>query len=91
MLSLPSSQVSVAVRSALDVELPDLEFLGSDPLVVGLADGDFIEKPVGAAFVGDVFRAVGEQDVAVDAVPVPVFAAGELPEIGFGEFRLSSS
>ena len=48
---------------------------------------DRIEKPVGAAFVGDVFRAVGEKDIAVDAVPVPVFGAGELPEIGFAEFR----
>ena len=38
-----------------DGELPDLKFLGGDALVVGLNDRDLIEKPVGAALVGDVF------------------------------------
>ena len=28
--------------------------------------------------IGDVFRTVGEEDFAVDAVPIPRLAAGEL-------------
>ena len=46
---------------------------------------DGVEKPVGSAFAGDVFRAVGENDAAVDAVPVPVFGTCELAEMNFAE------
>lgn len=35
--------------------------------------------------LGDVLRAIGEENVAVDPVPIPVFAAGELHEIAFAE------
>jgi hypothetical protein len=46
-----------------------------------------IQKPIGSAFVGGVFRTVREQDVAVDTGAVPAFGAGELPEMYFAEFR----
>ena len=51
-----------------------------------IGGGIQFQKPIGSAFVGNVFRAVREQDVAVDTVPVPVFGAGELAEISFAEF-----
>ena len=71
----------------IDLQCPNLEFFGGDVLLEALRDRDGIEKPVGSAFVGDVFRAVGEDDVPVDPVPMPVFGAGELAEICFAEFR----
>ena len=43
-----------------------------------LRERDLVEKPVGAALVGDVFRAVGEEYVPVDPVPVAVLGAAEL-------------
>ena len=66
-------------------EFPDLKFLGGDSLVVGLNDRDFVEKPIRSAVLGNVLRAVGVENVAVDPVPIPVFAAGELREIAFAE------
>ena len=59
-------------------ELPDLELFGGEASRKGWQMAIVIEQPIGAAFVGDVFRAVGKQDVAVDTVPVPVLAAGKL-------------
>jgi hypothetical protein len=53
-------------------ELPYLEFLGGDALVVRLNDRDFIEQPIGAAGLSDVLCAVGVKDLAVDRVPVPM-------------------
>ena len=44
-----------------------------------------VEQPVSAAVIGDVFRAVGEQHFAVEAVAIPGLAASELAQIGFGE------
>jgi hypothetical protein len=35
--------------------------------------------------LGNVLRAVGIENVAVDPVPIPVFAAGELREVAFAE------
>jgi hypothetical protein len=35
--------------------------------------------------LGNVLRAVGVENVPVDPVPIPVFAAGELREIAFAE------
>ena len=69
-------------------QFPDLKLFGRDPRIVRLDQSDFIEKPVGARLIGEVFRAVCEQDVSVDAVPVPGLGAGELIKIGFGELRL---
>ena len=66
-------------------ELPDLKFLGGDSLVVGLNDRDFVQKPIRFTVLGNVLRAVSVENVAVDPVPIPVFAAGELREIGFAE------
>jgi hypothetical protein len=44
-------------------ELPDLKFLGSHSLVVGLNNRDFVQKPI---VLGNVIRAVRVQNVAVD-------------------------
>ena len=66
-------------------QLPDLEFFGGDFLLVELATGDRVEQPIRFAFVGDVFRAVGKQNVPVDTVPVPVFATRELAQVAFAE------
>jgi hypothetical protein len=35
--------------------------------------------------LGNVLCAVGVENVAVDPVPIPVFAAGELREVAFAE------
>src|SRR5712692_10809716 len=66
-------------------ELPDLKFLGGNSLVIGLNDRDFVQKPIRPTVLGNVLRAVGVENVAVDPVPIPVFAAGELREVAFAE------
>jgi hypothetical protein len=71
----------------VDLKLPELELFAGNTFLVLLADRDRVEKLIGPAFVGHEFRAVGEGDVAVDSVPVPVFGTCELPEIDGGEFR----
>ena len=53
-------------------ELPDLKFLGGDSLVVGLYGSDFIQKPIRPAVLGNMLRAVGVENVAVDPVPIPI-------------------
>jgi hypothetical protein len=52
-------------------EFPDLKFLGSNSLVVGLNDRDFVEKPIRSTVLANVLRAVGVENVAVDPVPIP--------------------
>ena len=66
-------------------ELPDLKFFGCDSLVVGLNDRDFVQKPIRPTVLGNVLGAVGVENVAVDPVLIPVFAAGELREVAFAE------
>jgi hypothetical protein len=66
-------------------ELPDLKFLRGDSLVVGLYGGDFVEKPIRPAVLGNVLRAVGVENAAVDPVPIPGFAPGELRQVAFVE------
>jgi hypothetical protein len=66
-------------------ELPDLKFFGGNGLVVRLNDRDFVQKPIRSTMLGNVLRAVGVENVPVDPVPIPVFAAGELREIAFAE------
>jgi hypothetical protein len=66
-------------------ELPDLKFLGGKSLVVRLNDRDFVQKPMRSTVLGNVLCAVGVENVAVDSVPIPVFAAGELREVAFAE------
>jgi hypothetical protein len=66
-------------------EFPDLKFLGSNRLVVGLNDRDFVEKPIRSTALANVLRAVGVENVAVDPVPIPAFTAGKLREIAFAE------
>jgi hypothetical protein len=66
-----------------DLQRPHPKLFGSNALVVRLNEGDFVQQPRRAAEIGNVFRAVGEQHLTVDAVAIPVFAAGELAEFGF--------
>ena len=66
-------------------ELPDLKFLGGNSLVIRLNDRDFVQKPIRPTVLGNVLRAVSVENIAVDLVPIPVFAAGELREIAFAE------
>ena len=66
-------------------ELPDLKILGGDGLVVRLDDSDFIQKPICTAVLGNVLRAVGVENVAVDPMPIPIVTAGELREIACAE------
>jgi hypothetical protein len=51
-------------------EFPDLKPLGSDLLFVFLHDGDGVEQPIRAAVIGNVFRAVRENDITVEAVAI---------------------
>jgi hypothetical protein len=62
-----------------------LKFPGGNSLVVGLNDRDFVQKPVCATVLGNVLRAVGVENVAVDPVPIPGFAAGKLREVACAE------
>ena len=64
-------------------ELPDWEFLGGNSLVVGLNGRDFVQKPIRPTVLGNVLRAVDVENVAVDPVPIPAFAAGELCQVAF--------
>jgi hypothetical protein len=66
-------------------ELPDLKFLGGDTLVAGLNDRDLVQKPICSTVLGNVLCAIGVENVAVNSVPIPVFAAGELREVAFAE------
>src|ERR1017187_7023950 len=66
-------------------EFPDLKFLGGNSLVVGLNDRDFVQKPIRSTVLGNMLCAVGIENVAVDSVPIPVFAVGELREVAFAE------
>ena len=66
-------------------ELPDLKVLGGDSLIVGLNDRDFVQKPIRPTVLGNVLGAVGVENIAVDPVPIPVFATGELREVAFAE------
>ena len=68
-------------------ELPDLKFLRGDVLVIRLNDRNLIEKPIRSTVLGNVLRAVGVENVAVDPMPIPVFTAGELREIRAGPRR----
>ncbi len=60
-------------------------FFGGDSLVVRLNDCDFVQKPIRPAVLGNVLRAVGVENVAVDPMPIPIFTAGELREIACAE------
>ena len=62
-----------------------MKFFGGNGLVVRLNDRDFVQKPIRSTMLGNVLRAVGVENVPVDPVPIPVFAAGELREIAFAE------
>jgi len=66
-------------------EFPDLKFFGGDTLVVGLNDRNLVQKPICPAVLGNVLRSVGVENVAVDSMPIPIFAASKLREIACAE------
>jgi hypothetical protein len=78
---LPSSQTSDAVLSERTVSLPNLVLFGGYGLLVLLYDRDCIEEAVRSGRIGNVFRAVGEENVPVDAVVISILGAGELRQI----------
>jgi hypothetical protein len=49
-------------------ELPALKFFRGNLLVVGVNKGDFVKEPLGAGCVGNVFRAVREEHLAIGLV-----------------------
>jgi len=69
----------------LNGQRPELERLVGYGLVMRLGEGDFVEKPVGAGVFGEVLRAFGVEDAAVEAMAKELFAAGELSEVGGAE------
>ena len=71
-------------------QLPELEFFGCNGFLEALRERDLVEKPIGAGLVGDVFRAIGEEDASHQAVAMPLLAAAELRQLGAGEFGLCS-
>jgi hypothetical protein len=48
-----------------------------------LGDCDDVEQPVGSALLGEKLSAIGVEHRTIDAVAIPVFRAGELPELRF--------
>src|SRR4051794_20013534 len=65
---------------ALHLQGPDLKPRCRNFLVIGLNERDFIDEPIRAGTVGNIFCAVGKQHFAIDAVAVPTFCSGEMPE-----------
>ena len=65
----------------IDRERPKLELLRGDILLVPLAEGDFVEKPVGFRTVGEKLCAFGEDDFFDDAVAEKAFASGEVHQL----------
>src|SRR3954453_23631680 len=85
--------VIVAVSAAqggrvvgIDLQGPHLKSLGHHALVMALRQSDFIQQPVSAALVGNIFRPVCAGNARVQPEAIPMLAAGEVPQIGFGEF-----
>jgi hypothetical protein len=74
----------------IHVEFPALKLLGCKELVETLREGDFIDQPIGAGCLGDILHTIRVQNIAHHRVTIPVLAAGELDQVGFGEcFRIS--
>jgi hypothetical protein len=69
------------------VQLPYLESLRADAFVVKLRERNLVEQPVGAYAVGHMLRAVGEMNLAVEGMAIPLLGAGELPEVGRAKFQ----
>ena len=65
----------------IDGEFPDLKRLLRHAYYRGVgSELDFVEKPVGAAFVGDVLRAVCEKDVSgTQRVTIPACSTRATP------------
>ena len=65
-------------------QAPNLEFFGGDGRL-RLVEGDFVDQPVSSAMLSDILRALGIEDIAGQAVTEPLFAAGEVGQVGFGK------
>ena len=65
----------------LNGEGPDLECFVGYGCVMGLGEGDFVEKPIGAGVCGEILSAFGVEDATVEAMAKELFAAGELCEV----------
>ena len=63
----------------------NLKLLGGNCLFVRLNDCDLVQQPIGTSGVSNIFCAVGEGDLAIDPVAIPVFRTGEVAELGFVE------
>ena len=69
---LRANDVAVAVLASedagvlveIDSKFPELEFLRRNGFFIALGQGDFVEKPISAAGIRDIFRAVSEEDAA---------------------------
>ena len=84
----PAIAVAAGQRGAapVNVERPDLKRLGFDCRLAPLRQRDFVEQPVSARLIGNVFCAVGIDDSAIEAVAVPVLAACKQVQIGSVRF-----
>jgi hypothetical protein len=59
---------------------------GGNLRFVSLNEGDGLAQPIGSARIGDLFRAIREQHVAIGAVAISVLAVDELAKIVLGKF-----
>jgi hypothetical protein len=59
---------------------------GGNLRFVSLDEGDGLAQPIVSARIGDLFRAIREQHVAIGAVAISVLAADELAKIVLGKF-----
>src|SRR5258707_875720 len=75
----------------VDLERPNLKWLGVDGAVMLLRNGDDVEEPIGAAVLGDVLGSIRVGDASDKSVAVPMFAAAELAELVFIEGMLGHS
>jgi len=68
------------VAGQINGEFPNLKFFADNSLFASLRESDFVEKPASAAVLGDMLRPIGEQNLTVCPVAIPMLGAGELVE-----------
>ena len=66
-------------------QFPMLEFLRRDALFVTLRQGDLVDKPISPRRRPPHVRPVGKKHVAHQSMPIPILAARELRQVGFGQ------
>jgi len=84
---IPIAVVAEDGRATVGVNLqvPDLELFAGNARIMLLSNCNDVEQPVSAALLGKKLSAIGVEHRAIDAMAIPVFRAGELPELRFGE------